>query len=705
MSYDIAIKVDPAQAEPAIAKVSAALGKAEEAGDRVGKVASKGLRETGLAAEKAKAPTDNLAKAFGGLNAELAREAAMLDRLRGPSLRYNEDLRVLDRLLDQNKISVAEYTAELTKMNRALEQSSIASGKVKPPDMKKTLGGAAKTAGFLTSGAGGLLAGVESGLAIGGPVGLAVAAAPAIQKVGEVAADAADRGLTKLANVLNADFIAIRKANEAFIARMQILRQLVEEEDKTTDAVKAAQNAMAAGVNLAQINESVALSATRSRVALQAAFGVDLSSSMGEAEKKAREFAGALQQLEQSDAAAKLSREVARTHQSLHGMSNLLRGQIDDWQDMTVKVKVLAQTIAELNQRRGAAGISAIMQGVSPANLGTKTRQDVDLERKLRDETLKLDNANNIYGKTVVDIKNKTNQHRDALADLKGAYKAGEISAAEYRRELAALGAQFAKLPEGFKSGKIGGVGVLIGRESERNKAATGWGKTQSIVDAGVTGPGMLVDADVPKLTQQQVALNAELAKTPTLLERIGAEAKLVGIESLEVAFRGLEDQLVSLATTGKFSFSDLVNHMLAEMTRLVSQKIFAELLSLLTSSNGGGANAITAAAGGNFGGVASALFGGSHAFGGDYRVGGSGGPDSQRVMFNLSPGEHVRFTPPGRDPDASRAAAAPVNLRVINVTDSSAILSALQSSEGERVIMNVIDRAVPALRGRITGR
>ena len=80
---------------------------------------------------------------------------------------------------------------------------------------------------------------------------------------------------------------------------------------------------------------------------------------------------------------------------------------------------------------------------------------------------------------------------------------------------------------------------------------------------------------------------------------------------------------------------------------------------------------------------------------GGSFRIGGSGGPDSQMVGIQGSPGEIVDVRRPGQPDGTSLAQSggSPVNLRIVNVVDPNQALGAISSAEGEEVIMNVIDR------------
>jgi TP901 family phage tail tape measure protein len=93
-------------------------------------------------------------------------------------------------------------------------------------------------------------------------------------------------------------------------------------------------------------------------------------------------------------------------------------------------------------------------------------------------------------------------------------------------------------------------------------------------------------------------------------LRQLGEQAKQsqVGLggladvvtEILEPAFRNVEDAFVDFVTTGKFSFSELVDSMLRDIARLLVQQGLKMLLSLLTGGVGGA-----------LGGLAGAFLGG----------------------------------------------------------------------------------------------
>ena len=142
--------------------------------------------------------------------------------------------------------------------------------------------------------------------------------------------------------------------------------------------------------------------------------------------------------------------------------------------------------------------------------------------------------------------------------------------------------------------------------------------------------------------------------------------------QGLVNAFQGAEDALVKFVQTGKLSFKSLVDSIFEDMTRLaVRSAITGPIAGLLapSSTGGGAAGALSSlfsfANTGNGGPVAAAASGsgGSGTLGGlasmgamlgfrnggDFTVGGSGGPDSQVVAFKGTPGEEVTVNKPGQ--------------------------------------------------------
>lgn len=117
--------------------------------------------------------------------------------------------------------------------------------------------------------------------------------------------------------------------------------------------------------------------------------------------------------------------------------------------------------------------------------------------------------------------------------------------------------------------------------------------------------------------------------------------------------------------------------------------------LSSLLGGLGGGGSAAAGAAGGA-GGLGSLfstilpLFGLRD--GGTFDVPGHGaGADSKVVAFKATPGENVAVTTPGQQRDAKSAAPVQVNQKIVNVMDPQAAVDAMNTTAGQKVILNHI--------------
>lgn len=125
--------------------------------------------------------------------------------------------------------------------------------------------------------------------------------------------------------------------------------------------------------------------------------------------------------------------------------------------------------------------------------------------------------------------------------------------------------------------------------------------------------------------------------------QSIASVSKSIG-ESLVGAFRSAEDALVEFTQTGKLNWRDFANSVIEDLIRIqIQQSITGPLSNMLGSFLGGPqASASLAAA---RGASNPALFGPGFATGGSFKVGGSGGTDSQMVAFRASPDERVTVT------------------------------------------------------------
>ena len=160
------------------------------------------------------------------------------------------------------------------------------------------------------------------------------------------------------------------------------------------------------------------------------------------------------------------------------------------------------------------------------------------------------------------------------------------------------------------------------------------------------------------EFTKKQKELQEALGKTKD-------EATSLG-DILKGAFSKASNALSSFINTGKASFSQLADSILADLARIAAQQailqIFSGPLGFLPGFQGGGG----------------------------FMVGGAGGADSKLVSFMATPGEQVSVTPPGQQ--AAPQAAAP-NITIVNVTDPSEIPEVMGGAEGEQIIINTIMR------------
>jgi lambda family phage tail tape measure protein len=178
-------------------------------------------------------------------------------------------------------------------------------------------------------------------------------------------------------------------------------------------------------------------------------------------------------------------------------------------------------------------------------------------------------------------------------------------------------------------------------------------------------------------------------------------------------AFGHATDAIVEFAKTGKFDFKKLIDSILEDLLRLSLNALWGQLAQGLLGGLGGGKAAAAGGGGGGGGGIGSllgSLFG--FAGGGSFTVGGQGGTDSQFVGFRATPGERVSVSTPqqqsrGNDGGGSAPAvtipAPTLNVRVVNSLDPRASLDALATREGEKVIINMMQRNPAAFR-RILG-
>lgn len=118
-------------------------------------------------------------------------------------------------------------------------------------------------------------------------------------------------------------------------------------------------------------------------------------------------------------------------------------------------------------------------------------------------------------------------------------------------------------------------------------------------------------------------------------------------------------------------------------------------------------AAAVAIKTGANVAGILSTNAG-SYATGGQFMVAGKGGIDQNNINMNVTRGERVTIETPKqqRQNDAGNGAsapAAPANVKILNSLDPRIALDAVDTAEGEQLIVNIITRNAPAVK-RVLG-
>lgn len=231
--------------------------------------------------------------------------------------------------------------------------------------------------------------------------------------------------------------------------------------------------------------------------------------------------------------------------------------------------------------------------------------------------------------------------------------------------------------------------------------------------DAGIL-ESLREELGLLQLTREERAVAAALQQLSTDATREQREevaalaAQIFELQEVERAQLAFFDQFVRSAAEASREtlagfladpLSDGLDELPAKFARvlqdLAAQALASEIFSLLSGLGGPI---------GSFFGRGAGLPGFQN--GGSFRVGGSGGPDSQLVAFMASPMENVTVTTPGQSVAPNVMVSPPeVNVTNVNVTDPADSVAAMETADGDRVMLNFISRKARSINQMLDGR
>jgi len=191
-----------------------------------------------------------------------------------------------------------------------------------------------------------------------------------------------------------------------------------------------------AGISIGEYDQGAADATSRTKIFLESV-GVAMPNAFSEARNRAAQLNIEVGKVAESKVAEKLAEDVHKLWRELNNVNDVLVAQKKHWDDISDHAGQLKQAVAN------SPGAQLLARGLPSGMMGiTITRDDAENVRALRAQTLELDTANSQFGKTINEAKTRTNEHRDAVNDLKGAYAAHGITFKEYTDGLKAAGVE-----------------------------------------------------------------------------------------------------------------------------------------------------------------------------------------------------------------------------------------------------------------------
>lgn len=433
---------------------------------------------------------------------------------------------------------------------------------------------------------------------------------------------------------------------------------------------------------------------------------------------------------EYEEQARRARQEADDLDPTIGGVNRALDEHLGAWQRARDAVISYTLALTQVKENRGA---------------GFVDRQEIELERSLRDARIALTGVTAKYGSVAADARIRTLRNRDAIADARAAFADGAMSAKEYADTLRSLGVRVEDTADKMRR---------LAEERARLSSQVAKDLTDDLVRRLESEPGTLQElgigqgiasySDIPaapssasikarteaanlaeyeaemleriqgpakKHAQDLAALEAlyargaiTTAQYTTELEKLkeaaGATSELDralqalndgAMQSLVGSAQAFGDALVDSIFDAKFEWSNFVEQLARDMLKQSTR----QLISFGIAALGGGANGFDAMVPAGRGPFLPGF-----ATGGDFAVGGQGGTDSKIAMFRVTPGETVHVRTPEQRTAAERAAGGG-GQRTVNVfvPGDRGVVSE-QNIEG--MVVRVIERNARTVGSRL---
>ncbi len=224
--------------------------------------------------------------------------------------------------------------------------------------------------------------------------------------------------------------------------------------------------------------------------------------------------------------------------------------------------------------------------------------------------------------------------------------------------------------------------------------------KTAALEEQLFERQSIINQAQEARLISEQEALNLSLAANKAYNDAVlnnALQRQQMELGSTATAFNALANLSAEFAgkesKTSQKLFAISKAFAIAQSTVAIVQGI-AKSASLGFPANIGAIAATVAQTAGLVSQIKSVQFAGGFQTGGNFKVGGSGGADSQLVAFRATPNEEVSVRTPSQQKsnnNTQQETPASQGINIINVTDQSLIEDYLNTPEGERVLVNAI--------------